>query len=287
MKRENGLKIIILMIDGFGVPPEGWENSVYRKYCGDDFINLFAKHSVPVDACLGIDGIPQSATGQCALFTGINAAEIMGRHVQGFPGPSIRKIIREQNIFSTLIKKGKSVAFANAYVYFDLQKLRDTRRSSVTSVMTECSLGYIRDLQYLLRGEAVYHDLTRKSMSGDFDIPEITPSESASHLIKIAEENDLTLFEYFLTDRAGHKSEEETLGKVLSELGDFICALSKKLPEEMALIVTSDHGNCEDFFSASHTKNPVPLLVCGALKTPPPGKLKSLTDIYEFVNNLF
>lgn len=275
------------MIDGFGVPPEGWENSVYRKYCGNDFINLFAKYSVPVDACLGIDGIPQSATGQCALFTGINAAEIMGRHVQGFPGPSIRKIIREQNIFSSLMKKGKAVAFANAYVYFGLNELKEARRRSVTTVMTECSLGYARDLESLRKEEAVYHDLTGKSISGDFDISETTPAESASHLIKIAEENDLTLFEYFLTDRAGHKHEEETLGRILRELGAFICALSEKLPEEMSLIVTSDHGNCEDLSTASHTKNPVPFLVCGALETPPAGKLKSLTDIYDFINALF
>src|SRR3972149_10302661 len=39
---------------------------------------------VPTDATLGVDGLPQSASGQTTLLTGINAARQVGRHVHGF-----------------------------------------------------------------------------------------------------------------------------------------------------------------------------------------------------------
>ena len=42
-----------------------------------------------IDANLGVEGLPQSATGQAALFTGENVAQIMGRHVTGLPGPRV------------------------------------------------------------------------------------------------------------------------------------------------------------------------------------------------------
>ena len=40
---------------------------------------------------LGIEGLPQSATGQTALFTGINAAQLLGRHLFGFPNQPFRR----------------------------------------------------------------------------------------------------------------------------------------------------------------------------------------------------
>ncbi len=35
---------------------------------------------VPLNATLGVPGLPQSGTGQTALFTGINAAKFIGKH---------------------------------------------------------------------------------------------------------------------------------------------------------------------------------------------------------------
>ena len=58
-----------------------------------------------LDACLGVDGLPQSATGQTALLTGINAARHVGRHVEGFPGPELKRLIRQGTL-----KSGKPVA---------------------------------------------------------------------------------------------------------------------------------------------------------------------------------
>ncbi|HEY9807154.1 MAG TPA: hypothetical protein V6D04_11335, partial [Candidatus Obscuribacterales bacterium] len=37
-----------------------------------------------IDATLGVPGLPQSATGQTALFTGCNAPAFLGRHQSAF-----------------------------------------------------------------------------------------------------------------------------------------------------------------------------------------------------------
>ena len=40
-------KTIMIMVDGFGVPPEGWGDSVYARYGSLEFATLFAD-SLPV-----------------------------------------------------------------------------------------------------------------------------------------------------------------------------------------------------------------------------------------------
>ena len=77
---------------------------------------LFEKHAKPIDACLGVEGLPQSATGQATMFTGVNCPKTVGKHCEGFPTPVIRKIIGDGNIFTELKKRGKKVKFADAYL---------------------------------------------------------------------------------------------------------------------------------------------------------------------------
>ena len=67
------------------------------------------------------------------------------------------------------------------------------------------------DIPFLLKnelenGEAVYQDLTNEIYNDfGYDIKTISVEEAAKNLIKIFRENDFTFFEYFQTDRAGHK----------------------------------------------------------------------------------
>src|SRR6185436_9156180 len=42
------------------------------------------------DASLGVTGLPQSATGQTTLFTGVNAAQVLGRHLYAFPTATLQ-----------------------------------------------------------------------------------------------------------------------------------------------------------------------------------------------------
>lgn len=269
------------MVDGFGVPPEGWDNSVFGEYCDRGFLELLDRHSIPLDATLGVEGLPQSATGQTALFTGVNAAALMRSHMQGFPGPELRKVIREDNIFKTLLGLGRKVAFANAYVRFGLKELAQTRLRSVTTVMTEAALGFARVLDNLLDGMAVYHDLTRESISSEYHIPTIKPTDSAGHLLAISSQHDFTLFEYFLTDRAGHAGDTAMLREVLGNFSEFMCALAQSLPDDTILTLCSDHGNCEDMSTRAHTRNPVPFLVYGQPAVVTDG-MRSIADVCPF-----
>ena len=45
-----------------------------------------------VDAGLGVAGAPQSATGQTALFTGVNAPALLGEHMAAFPNGRLREV---------------------------------------------------------------------------------------------------------------------------------------------------------------------------------------------------
>ena len=272
----------MIMIDGFGVPPEGWHKSVYAKYAEKGFVDMMAECSVPVAADLGIPGIPQSATGQTALFTGLNAAEIMGRHSQGFPGPTLRKVIQKQNLFASLMSRGLKVTFANSYARYTLKELAGLRMRSVTTVMTEASLGKVRNLDDLLDGNAVYHDLTRKSMPEEFNVTPVLPEEAAEDLAKIAEDNDFTLFEYFLTDRAGHKQDLNLLSTVLYEFSAFFMKLVECASNNLRIILISDHGNCEEPETKLHSENPVPFFLYGEnLKAA--GTVNSILDIYHYI----
>ena len=53
-----------------------------------------------LDARLGYEGLPQSATGQTTLLTGKNGAEIMGRHYGPYPGPTLKAVLDQGTLFS-------------------------------------------------------------------------------------------------------------------------------------------------------------------------------------------
>lgn len=283
--KNKARKLIMIMVDGFGVPPEGWEKSIFAKYCSPEFIKLFIENSIPLNATLDIEGIPQSATGQTTLFTGVNAAKIVGSHISGFPGPSLKAILKSNNIFLALIKLGKQVVFANSYSRYPLNKILGTRFASVTSVMLSTFAEKALDTDDLLKGEAVFHDITRRTITEKYGIPVTTPEDGAKHLLKVSSKNDFTLFEYFMTDRAGHANEEKELKTSLDELSRFILELCNNLPEGTGLLLCSDHGNCEDTNTKQHTFNPTPLLMINMDK--PNTIPKCLTDVYNLIINYF
>lgn len=262
MRTSPASPVLMLMVDGLGLPPEGLAASVYARWCPQEFLRLLGK-AARVDTSMGVPGTPQSATGQTALFTGVNAARHLGMHMQGFPGPSLRRVIEQSSLFSRLRQAGREAAFANAYVRFSLEELTRLRLRSVTTVMTQAALGTVRGMCELLIGRAVYHDLTHRTLAGEAGIPPCTPREAARRLMTLALNHDFTLFEYFLTDRFGHRRDEAGLAGVLAELAEFVCELAEMTTDRCILVLTSDHGNCEDLSTRGHTLNPVPLLVHG------------------------
>ncbi len=258
--------VLLVLVDGLGIPPEPLSGTIYRRT--PSLCTLIAEDSVAVDASLGVPGTPQSATGQTAILTGVNAAKELGRHLSGFPNRKLREIIARENIFLKLRAAGFTSMFANAYARTHEQRLPRALQS-VTTVAVLSAFGQPLSGSDMLAGNAVYHDLTRAWLRehGQPDVPLISEAEAAAHLLQIVRGLDFTLFEYFLTDHAGHRGTEEDRYRVLASLDSFIGALKKQLNtgEELLLLV-SDHGNIESSETRLHTRNPVPFAAygCGA-----------------------
>lgn len=275
------LHILMVFVDGLGIGESDPErNPIHGGTC-PHLENLLEEQAVAVDACLGVPGTPQSATGQTALLTGVNAAEIVGRHVEGFPGNRLRAVIAEQSIFRKLATRGLRSTFANAYFVDDPAQARRMRLQSVTTVATLSAFGSVRDRTAMLRNEAVYQDITRESLRlRGYDGPLVAPSDAAGHLAAIADQHAFTLFEYFQTDRAGHSGDASRAVRVLTVLDAFLDALVKQtLRRDLLLVLTSDHGNIEDLSTHAHTTNPVPLAVVGPHADILRQAVRSITDI--------
>ncbi|OGV42533.1 MAG: hypothetical protein A2X46_04500 [Lentisphaerae bacterium GWF2_57_35] len=286
---DGEFKTVLIFVDGLGLgPADPVLNPIHSGVC-PVLERLLAEHSVPVDACLGVPGLPQSATGQTALLTGINAPEIMGRHVEGFPGPELKAIVEQHNVFGKLMRNGYKPAFANAYHMESWTEAMRRKMQSVTTVMTLKSLGVVRDTRMMLEGRAVYQDLTRATLrERGFDGPLTTPRQSAADLKRIAAEEDFTLFEFFQTDRKGHGGVLSDIHQVLAMLDEFLAELSSFAEQPNRLfLLTSDHGNIEDFSTRTHTKNPVPLVALGAGAEHFKRRVRKLTDFVPALLELF
>ena len=233
------------------------------------------------DACLEMKGLPQSATGQTAMFTGVNASQIMGRHCEGFPGPTLRKLIEQGNLFMELSRKGLRCRFADAYMVDSVDELRGRRFKSVTTVMALTQPETISIQDDLTANQAVFHDITRKSLrEKGLTIPLVTPPQAAEHLIEVALANDFTLFEFFQTDLAGHSCQYDHACETLRTLDLFLDTAVKLCKTTgLLLILTSDHGNIEDMGTRGHTRNPVPLIALGPGADEIKNHASSLTDI--------
>ena len=240
------------------------DNPVSEAVC-PTLARLIAGNSVPIDACLGVPGLPQSATGQTALFTGMNAPRYMGRHMEGFPGPSLRTLISGGNLLLDLTRRGRRVRFASGYLAESVEEIRTRRFKSVTTVAALTCPEGICLREDLLANQAVFHDITRATMrQRGYTGPLVTPQQAAEHLIQVALAYDFTLFEFFLTDLAGHSRNYQEAVETLAMLDAFLAPVFAMAAEQEILVVlTSDHGNIECMGAHGHTTNPVPLIAIG------------------------
>ena len=274
------MKAVFLFIDGLGIREPAADNPVNPEVC-PALWRLIDRHSRPIDACLGVEGLPQSATGQATMFTGRNCAEAMGKHCEGFPGPALRKIIEDGNLFLELKRRGLSVRFADAYLVDGADELALRRFKSVTTVMALTVPETVSTVDDLVRDEALMQDITRETIQDRYpDIPVIPPQRAAEHLFRIAREHDFTLFEFFQTDVSGHSMDYRRACAVLRVYDRFLVALVRYVEAAgLTLIITSDHGNIESVGDHGHTRNPVPFVAYGPREEFLRERVSSLADI--------
>jgi hypothetical protein len=170
-----------------------------------------------VDACLGIPGLPQSATGQTSLFTGVNAAALLGEHVTAHPTTRLRQVIAEHSLLKSAAEAGRSVFFANAHSEQFWQMIREGKRRLAASTLTAMAAGLqIPTLDDLARGRALLWDITHEIATTHlgYQLPLLEAGKAGARLAHLAAEFDLLLFESFLPDLAGPPAHRARMGFV-------------------------------------------------------------------------
>lgn len=219
-----------------------------------------------LDATLGVPGLPQSATGQSTLLTGRDAVRAMGGHHGPWPGPTLRRLLSEGNLFSELAAGGRSATIANLYPPGYFRALESGRLRVNAPVHAALAAGIqLRGLERFEQGEAVSADLTGSYLRNLFPgSRSVSAEQSAADLLKIAARHDFTFFDYWLSDQVGHRGTMEDAERLVTELDAFLGAVFRGAGTDLTVMLTSDHGNLEDKGVRTHTLAPVPLLVSGA-----------------------
>ena len=281
-----GRSILLIFIDGVGIGTRGEHNPL--DGLESEFFSIFRREEprlpfdgmiAETDARLGVDGLPQSATGQTTILTGVNAAKLIGRHLQGYPSPRLKLALAEHSIYKQLIARGRVVTFANAYTrsYVD----NPPRFISATTVAAQTSGVRLRMLEDLQQGSAVSHDFTNRFLiERGFEVESCTPEKAGARLARLAANHDFTLYEHFITDRIGHAQRRDLALSHMLDLTRFVRAVLEAADlSRQTIVVTSDHGNIEDLSTRSHTLNPVATLAFGPAREHIASRVRSLTDI--------
>ncbi|HSB08129.1 MAG TPA: hypothetical protein VLM38_01350 [Blastocatellia bacterium] len=278
--------VLLIFIDGIGIGTRGPHNPLDGLY--SEFFSIFQEEEprlpldgvmAETDARLGVNGLPQSATGQTAILTGINASRLIGRHLHGYPSPRLKQALAEHSVYRKLIALGRSVTFANAYTRSYINN--PPRFISATTVAAQTAGVRLRMLEDLQAHCAVSHDFTNRFLiERGFKVDRCTPEEAGTRLARLAGAHDFTLYEHFITDRIGHARDHDLARDHLMDLTRFVWAvLGAADLTRQTVVLTSDHGNIEDLSTRSHTLNPVATLAFGALRARIASRVQSLTDI--------
>lgn len=300
--------ILYIFIDGIGFGKNDPLVNPFSVYSKSFFLPL-AEKSFPnnhplnkaiyciTDPKMGIEGLPQSATGQTAIWTGINAPKILGRHMSGFPTFTLKKIISKFSIIKVLEENGKKASFLNCYSPLFFENINRSKRhlsaSTLVQLASSVPLKTFDDLQHK---KGIFMDITHhilKEFAKDF-LPqthelmqERNPYEVGQLAVQLARENDLTLYEYFLTDKVGHAQDWNLAKKVILDVEAFIEGILSEIDESNEqLIITSDHGNLEDLSTDIHTANPVPTVLYGKYSNDLAEQIHFLYDIVPAIYNI-
>lgn len=276
-------RVLMLFMDGVGLGPDdpginpfaaAQMPSMSELLDGRRLLASSAPHTsdmatlLAIDPSLGVPGPPQSATGQATLLTGRNVPAEIGEHYGPKPNPAVAAILSEDNLFRQVLRQGGKAALLNAYPPRYFEGIRSGRRLSSAIPLAAASAGLrLRTAEDLLAGEALSADFTGQGWASQPDFPPARvydTTEAGALVARLSQDYHLAWFDYWLSDYAGHRS---TLGEAVRLLASFdrvLGSLAKAWADRPDLIVlTSDHGNLEEYGRRGHTLNPVPLLVIG------------------------
>lgn len=307
--------MIFLFLDGVGIGKAGEKNPLYMaeaEYLPFWQGALTLPDGTPVkaiDAVMGVDGLPQSGSGQTTLYTGVNIPQLTGEHKSSYPTKTMRKVLKQKNILSQLTAAGLDALFINAYPVYahlfgsghiDINENGEyhfsdqfpalfKRRISTTTCMIVCN-GQVPFGEKEIREErSVFQEYSNRWLKEKgLDVPEFSPEKAADILYNQSRHLDFMLYEYFQTDLYAHRHSFDEQVQLVRDLDRLLARLISQLnPEEDTLLLTSDHGNLEDNSSKTHTRNPVPLVTWGAGSQGLRDAIHNLADVTPAVLDFF
>ena len=267
--------VLFLFVDGMGLgsdsqgnplavtPMPAWESLVHGRLVQGIERREAGLLVRGIDATLGVPGLPQSATGQTTLFTGVNAARAAGFHIPAYPIKPLTTLLERYSVLKQAHERGFRVTSANAYSDAYWQRKRPRHAASTLAIMA-AGIPFRTEAD-LLAGDAVYWDITHEVARASYaaHLPPRTPDAAGRNLARLVADHDLVLYETFLPDLVGHRRLPWAPARVLALLDGLMRGLREALPPHATLLIVSDHGNLEDTSTRAHTYHPVPLIVAG------------------------
>ncbi len=278
------MRVLFLFLDGVGLGPEDPATNPLARADMPNLARLLdgrrlvagstpletARASVAgLDACLDVAGMPQSASGQAALLTGLNVPALIGSHYGPWPNQAIVNLLANGNVFRAVRRMGRRADFLNAYPPSYFAAIQSGRRlySAIPQAAVSAGLA-LKTTDDLRAGRALSADFTGhawRERLGLADTPLLTAREAGARMAALAAGADFTFFEYWLSDYAGHGQDMAEACALLESVDAMLGGLTDAWDDSAGLIVlTSDHGNMEDLSTRGHTMNPVPALIIGA-----------------------
>jgi 2,3-bisphosphoglycerate-independent phosphoglycerate mutase len=293
------MRLLFIFLDGIGLGENNPETNPFARAKMPNVNQLLDGRSllkdaapfhgeraslVAVDPAVGVTGLPQSATGQAILLTGINIPAALGYHYGPKPNPEVAAYLKEATLFSRFTKEGKKAALLNAYPprYFDGIDSGKRLYSSIPLAVISAGLPLFRH-EDLFAGRALSADFTGegwRSMLGFREAPVMDADGAGRNLASLAREYDFSLFEYWASDYAGHKQEMDNAVSLMETFDAVLGGLMDAWDDGL-ILVTSDHGNMDDLSTRKHTAANVPALVIGdkTAREEFTHDMKDLTDI--------
>ena len=266
------MRVLFLFLDGVGLGPDDPNTNPLaqaampnlshllngqRLVAGETPLVTDRATVVALDACLGVPGTPQSATGQAVLLTGRNVPAEIGYHYGPKPNPAVAAYLRSSkgthsdNLFQSLQDAGKRSALLNAYpeTYFAAIASGHRLYSAIPLAVVSAGLS-LKTADDLRVGQALSADFTGQGWRERLnltDTPVLDPAEAGMRIAKLAAGYDLAFFEYWLSDYAGHGQDMTAALSLLATFDEVLGGLLAAWDDEAGIIlITSDHGNLED-----------------------------------------
>lgn len=246
---------------------------------------------VPTDPRMGVDGKPQSGTGQAAIITGRNVPQIIGRHYGPKPDAETRSILDDGGFFRTVRRAGKNAALLEAYPERWQRMIQSRKRLPASYQYAAIAAGvHIMNEGDLLAGRAISGDWTGEGWHRDLGLthmPVVSPYEAGRRLVSISRQYDFSFMAHWMTDIVGHRGPFEEGVLLLKRLDRVLSGVLDAWDDDEGLvIITSDHGNLEDLSHRHHTENDVPTVIIGNQRDEFAAGITALYDLVPAMGTL-